>query len=688
MPAFLEKLTRRFNRKTGVEMTPTEKATWSERLDRVVFILLGVVVLAFPVVFLPLLANWFDLPKITLLIIGTTLAASLWLLPQATNQKLNLVRSPFDLPAILLMIIVAVSAFFTANRSASLAGDPLVFAGAILLFFLITQTITKLKPWERLVKILLAGGAILSLWTILQTGLFFAKPILASPLLSQPVFLLNFSPAGSHFSALVFLVSLLPLALGLCLGGKKRANSLLLLILVIGAATTGFALYKNPPVLLPVEMGWKIATGTMGKAVSTALLGVGPGNFVDAFTLYRPIDFNATSFWNLRFTGGANFYFYLLTTVGLAGLATLGWLVVRFLTLAKKRLETPSPNPQEKGLIGSLVVILLVWVFLPGPAILTMSFFILLGLFVTQGALGENLNLARPQAVNLPANPWLRFVPGLVMLAVTAFFIFNLGKLLLADYFFAQSLTAAAANLGTQTYNFQIKALSLAPANDSYHLSYSQTNLALADSLAGQPNLSDQQKQTVVQLVQQAIREGRTAVALAPNRAANYENLSLIYRSLINFAQGADQWAVAALQQAVSLDPTNPNLRLSLGGIYFAGKDYLTAAQIFSQAANLKPDLPNAHYNLAQALKNLNMKSQALSELQMVASLVCTATANADCDQVNNEIASLNASENPVSAATASANLKTASESAQTNLKNAKTVPPAKIGSPSGEIQP
>jgi tetratricopeptide (TPR) repeat protein len=671
--SFLQKITSRFSRKNGLELSSVERATWGQRIDRIVAGIVGIIILAYPLLFVPILTNAFDLPKNVLLVVGAVLAITFWLLRQAAGQKLNLARSPFDLPVILLAGVLTVSSLLAANRTASLTADTLVLIGAVLLFFLITQTITKQKLLEQILKIFLGVGVILAVWVILQTGIYLVAPYLNNPLLTNRFFALSFSPTGNNLTALLFLVALLPLALG-----QKKPLVTLVLLLGVGAAI--FSLSKFPPMLMPAEAGWKVAAGTISRSGLAAIFGVGAGNFVDAATLLRPAELNMTSLWNIRFFTSSNYYFYLMTIGGLGVLGVLGYLILELLTIAKKRLETPASNPEEKGILGSLLIILALWAILPGNNLLVVAFFILLGLLVAKSNLAENLNLAKNQTVNLPANPWLGYLPGLAGLILTGFLIFNFGKLLLADYYFAKSLEAASKNLGGQAYNLQIKALDLAPDNDSYRLVYAQTNLALADNLAGQPNLSDQQKQVVVQLVQQAIREGQKAVALAPNRAANLENLSLVYKSLINFAQGADQWAAASLQQAINFDPTNPGLRLNLGGIYFANKDFLTAAQIFNQAVNLKPDLPNARYNLALALKNLNMKTQAQEQLQIVSSLVCDQTPNNDCDQVNKEIAEFNAPKIEEPPASPSGNLK--------NLPKAKTTPPAKIASPSGEITP
>ena len=106
-------------------------------------------------------------------------------------------------------------------------------------------------------------------------------------------------------------------------------------------------------------------------------------------------------------------------------------------------------------------------------------------------------------------------------------------------------------------------------------------------------------KREITKLIQQAIREAKVATVLNPTSAAYWENLAQLYRNLINFAEGSDQWAIAAYQQAITNDPINPRLRVNLGGLFYALGNYEAAIRRFENAVNLKPDYTNGYYNLA-----------------------------------------------------------------------------------------
>jgi tetratricopeptide (TPR) repeat protein len=88
------------------------------------------------------------------------------------------------------------------------------------------------------------------------------------------------------------------------------------------------------------------------------------------------------------------------------------------------------------------------------------------------------------------------------------------------------------------------------------------------------------------------------------------------------FAKGSDQFAIQTYTQAVALDPVNPNLRVALGGIYYSLGRYDDAIDAFKLAVLTKPDLANAHYNLAIAYREKKNYDGAITEMNTVLTLV------------------------------------------------------------------
>ncbi len=670
-------------------------------LGNIVLAICFVAIIAIPLIFVPFLSDPLEFPKQLLIFFLGIGGLLVWSIRSLFQKRYGMIKSSFDLPLLLLGILAIVSAILTPNFYASLSGETLMLVGGVCLYFLFSLIPQKETIVEKFALFLGIVGAILGAFIGIQTLYVLLNPVLK---ININFFLLNpgFNIAGSALAAVLFLAAVLPLVIGLSKSHglkQKGATIPLLVLIVIGMACSAYVLFQNRPILLDHVSGWKIATGVI-QTPKNALLGIGPNNTLDAFTLYKPTEFNASNFWNLRFSTSSNLYLSVLTSLGILGLAFVAFYILKFVQIARARLKLEGTSPMEKGIIGSIAVILVLGLIFPAP---------LLSLFLLFAASGMLMAFYRLKGVSLYSKeeeksskvfPVIATIVLTIVVFTTLVWPGYLRNFTLADYYFARSLEAAAKNQGKETYDLQIKALELNPYNSNYRISYSQTNLALANSLAGQANLTDEQKQTVVTLVQQAIREARAGAALAPQRASAWENLSLVYRNLINFAQGADQWAVASQNQAVQLDPTNPRLRLDLGGIFFAAGDYQNAAQIFNTAVNLKPDFANAHYNLAQALKGLGQNQLALQELQTTSTLVCAVSnTGADCVRVNAEIVEVNKKISSDAAAEATKSGQTGTTPAgpqeplaspsgtQTNLPKAATTPAPQVGTSSGELQ-
>lgn len=313
---------------------------------------------------------------------------------------------------------------------------------------------------------------------------------------------------------------------------------------------------------LPFWVNWQIILERY-KNWYHLFFGVGAQHFLTAFTLGRPAALNMTPIWDTRFFMGSSLFFHIATVYGLAGVAALGWL-----------LTVVHP------------VAILAFLFLPPsfPALVLVATILIL----SESYHPTSLEGSHPS----------RLIAIFVFLAVgTA--SYGLYRAFSAERSFERSLKAREALDGNGAYTYQIQAITKSPFVSRYRIAYSQTNLDLADAIAKNATSSADTRQTATQLIQQAIREAKIAVNLTPESVLAWENLAWVYQTLTGVAQGADQWSVASFQKAVSLDPTNPILRLRLGGAYVGQQKFDAAVQSYQAAINLKPDYANAYYNLA-----------------------------------------------------------------------------------------
>jgi tetratricopeptide (TPR) repeat protein len=409
-----------------------------------------------------------------------------------------------------------------------------------------------------------------------------------------------------------------------------------------------------------------------------------------AFAKFKQASFNTNpTLWGLGFIHSSSFILELLATTGILGLLS-------FIFLCFKAIK-------EKPLFFPVIIILAAAFILPFTFVTLIPLFFLLAIYATLRSLSNDQKYFDVE-LELVAfkKGFITFTTGPEKdkgySKILSYFVFGIILLLVAslgfvsyDYIstnitFAKALTAANQNNGQLTYDYENKAINTFTGkyNDAYFRVFSQTNLALANSIASSipkgASPSAQTQQTIYTLVQQSITAGRQATILSPQNTLDWQNLSTIYRGLIGFGQNADQFAIAAQQQAIQLDPVNPQEYIALGGIYYQLGTWDKALAAFQQAASLKPNFPNAYYNIAHTLIQQGDLKGALTQLQTVKSLETNDPTN--LAKVNDEIKQLQAQIDNGAGAQTSTN--TSAPAAILPKQN----PQVKIPAPKATIEP
>lgn len=408
-------------------------------------------------------------------------------------------------------------------------------------------------------------------------------------------------------------------------------------LLTLLPSTGSILINKSYPkeLALPVRESWLVASTVIQNY---PLLATGPSTFYLNFSRYRPLSLNNGELWNLRFDAPKNEFFNIMSTMGLVGLLVTLLLVGKILKLIRSARLNDDETGISKITSAAVLAVLVGFLFTHASVPTTFVLFITLSLLVATHALVDS-NVRLSEAIMLEADvlssiagvnetsvikkEYFRFIVGVPIVLATIYAGYLGYKNYAGEYYMRQSLTAAARNDGKTTYDMQRMALVVNPTRDNYHTTYAQTNLALANSIASNTELTDVDKQTIQNLIAQSIRSVRVATeVVGPLNPSNWEVRATVYRSLINVAQNATDWAVGSYNTAIQLDPSNPRLRVELGGIYYSIADYLSAANQFRQATALKSDYANAHFNFANALIQLKDYENALISLDYTKSLI------------------------------------------------------------------
>ena len=702
-----------------MDQSKTEIASYLENAS---LFLLGLLLLVFPFFVLTLTTDSFILPKQILLGGVTLLILILFGVKSLIRGQVIFRRTPFDLPILLFALSLLISSVFAVNRADAITSFvPFLFSA--LAFFVIVNTAKDKNSGLLLITSAITGAAILSILSLLSFLKIYILPFAFAK--SQ-----TFSPLGSLLDQGLYFLLILPIALHLSWslfskrksspppaavnyidssGHEKKGNpvpfAIGTVVIVIGLLISSYLLFKTPPqsgglLVLPFETGFQTALASIsqdtGRVFQGFLVGSGYGTYITDFTRYKQPIFNQNpNLWALTFFRSSSFALELLATTGILGILLFIFLIYKIFKI--------------KPVFALFAVPIITSILFPFSFVVLALFFILLGILCalvgsspkgeSEGFYDVEIQLvalqkgliafdATPSKYKKSALPLIVLALILILAGLIGYFG---GKYVLSDTVFQQSLIAASANNGALTYEKQARSIQIFPYRDAYYRIFSQTNLALANSLASQQpagsSPSAQTQQTIFTLIQQSINAGRTAVTYAPQTMLNWQNLASIYRSLIGFGQNADNFAILANQQAIALDPNNPQEYINLGGVYYQLGQWDNAIRQFQIAAALKPDLANAFYNLGHALQEKGELNNALTQYQTVQRLVANDKPNLDkitkeIEDLKNKIAGVPSAQAP--SPSSEQPLEVSTPASQLPPQN----PPVKIPAPAGETNP
>lgn len=679
-------------------------------LDNISLFLLGILFIALPLTVTTITTDPFTLPKQIVLATTTFLLMSAFAVKMVIEKGIRIRRTPFDVPVISLGAVVLVSSLFAVNRVDSVTAA-ITFLIAVFGYFVITNTVRDKKSVLFLLSALLTGAVFVSLISVFSFFKIYPLPF-------KETHFQSFSTLGSLLDQAIYLVLLLPIAAyPIVKFAKKKIKpnpheigfSVAAAIILVGLSITIYQLLStSKPVLLPLQAGFQTAFAAIsqdnGRVAQGFFFGSGYGTFGADFTRFKQATFNLNpNLWSFTFFRSSSFLLELLATTGILGLLAFLLLIYRVV--------------KERPFFAPLVLAIITAFILPFSYIVLAFFFVLLGLFAAiQGSktnerfFDVELQLVALKrgliAFEMPqigrvtqateSSEKSKILPYGFMIATLAFVGFlgyySLGYVL-ANVTFQKSLIATSQNNGSVAYQAQADAINKFKYSDAYYRVFSQTNLALANSLANQvpqgATPSAETTQTIYTLIQQSINAGRNAVTVSPQTSLNWQNLSSIYRSLIGFGQDADQFAVLTAQQAVALDPNNPQLYVNLGGIYYQIGDWDRASNQFQLAINLKPDYGNAYYNLGHALEQKGDLRSALAQYQVVKSLVANDKEN--LKRIEEEIKALEkkvGEQQPVAGPTTPANQPEDLKVNQPQTQLPEQNPQVKIPEPKVKVSP
>lgn len=586
-------------------------------MSKILKIYTRIILLVFPFFFLPIIYDAFGLGKSSFLLLSGGVGMILWVADLLFNKKDEVRYSKWMWWLVILLIWSMVSFFkMTLGSQARSISSPLGVGGLVGLmfwFFLWLQVRDKDEYQKQLnflsISAILVGLLSVVAFLIPESRLPFSWPR------NNPWVVINngWSVTGSVLTELVFLLLVAVEWLKKLLT-KLKAKVDIGGYFVEAITTAFFGLLVFLDGYKLIKLGWNYLDGRSAWAIAAETLknspffGVGLGNFIEAFSQFRPASFNMTNMWASTFGVSLMGILNWWTELGTVGLVII---IIMLIMGWRKRKE----NQFIKVGFLSLGVLLL------PPSLMTV--FLLFWVMANDWGEIKESKLILPlgeKKVNV-----MPYLVSILLLGLVGFCGYKMTRSVLADYYYKLSLVATSKNDGAGAYNNQIKAISFNPNLADYRANYSQTNLALANNFLNVKSgetITEENKQKASTLIQQAVREAQAAVSLDNKIAAYWSNLGSIYQALIGLVDGSLNWSIQSYQQAALLDPVNPMVNMQLGSLYYGSNDYVSAERLFEEALLDKSDMANGWYNWAYAAKQQNKLQLAVNRLEKAVTLV------------------------------------------------------------------
>ncbi len=329
---------------------------------------------------------------VTIIQMVTLIALTAFLIEKSLTGKWEWIKTPLDLPLLILLILVILSAVFSQYRQASLWAMVMLI-NYVVIFYLIIHTVRTRANFKQLIYLIIGVATFLSVFGLCKKFGINPFPFWDyGDLRHVPDFLTSTYGNYNHLAGYMEMV--LPLILGLFLLGYRTGKLftlcyLTLLILIalilslsrggwigslvgltfmaivlltnryftgkklIAALAGGFLvavviILASTPVVERIRtLDQKTETPSFSARVTVwggvaemiedyPLLGAGPGTFATVFTQYQPPGQGA------RYFMAHNDYLHFISEAGLPLIAVITWMIIALYRKGFRKMQNPS----------------------------------------------------------------------------------------------------------------------------------------------------------------------------------------------------------------------------------------------------------------------------------------------------------------------------------------------------------
>jgi len=360
------------------------------------------------------------------------------------------------------------------------------------------------------------------------------------------------------------------------------------------------------------------------------IFGSGTATFAYSYYNFRPVAHNLLSEWDFLYNKAHNEFLNFLATSGAFGLASYCLIIICFAiwTIKNIKLNTKYQILNTSLLAGFLgLAVSNFFGFSVVPVALFFFLWPALAVDLTQTPAKKH-HQQKTYSSTISNNQYI-FIALTIILS--GYFIIQTINLWRADYFFNMGRNYVKSNQIPQGYQLLQKAVQVSPSEPLFRSEYAEalTKMALLYQQQAEQlpqDISPEQKQQAIQQLQQLQNQmaqeaiNNSDLVTSQNKVhLNYWKSKIkIFFYLANLDPKYQEKALQALQQAITLAPTDPKLYYNLSLLYSQMKQNDLAEEILIQTIDLKPNYEAARYALGSLYEQTNRPQLAKAQYQYI----------------------------------------------------------------------
>lgn len=402
---------------------------------------------------------------------------------------------------------------------------------------------------------------------------------------------------------------------------------LMLLLVIFGTSISKKISDKAQLNRLDVRPSWALTLNLIGDSLNASpLFGVGPNRFGNQYLLSKPGEINQTVFWAIDFTSGISYVVSFAVTLGGFGILAILFALAVFVTLLVKAYRADITEPIDRFMVVAGAVILFYFVIIatlynPSYPIIILTL-AFVSLFLSGLRDAGILKLSVFEGTTYRRGLIIQIISVIGVVLFAMVLIYGLRRTVSVNYM-QKALSTITNTKDIDATESNIKKALDKSRQPSNYVALAEISVSQINKVLTNAKQGDQN--VVVALkkyLDQGIESAQAAIKLDPLDYRNYISQARVYESVISAqVPGAYENAMKSYASASALNPNNPSVFLSAAQLEVAMRKLPEAKNFIGKALQVKNNYSDAVFLLSQIQVAENSIKDAVNSLLYLAQI-------------------------------------------------------------------